>query len=78
MQRDDVVELSNGCICCTVADEFIPTMEMLLGRDNPPDHIVIETSRLALLHNPGARSAGPEFQPAAVDGVLRSWMAGCV
>ena len=45
---DDVVELSNGCICCTVADEFIPTMEMLLSRDNPPDHIVIETSGLAL------------------------------
>ncbi|AKS44747.1 cobalamin biosynthesis protein CobW [Octadecabacter temperatus] len=46
--EDDVVELSNGCICCTVADDFIPTMEMLLGRDNPPDHIVIETSGLAL------------------------------
>lgn len=46
--ENDVVELSNGCICCTVADDFIPTMEMLLGRDNPPDHIVIETSGLAL------------------------------
>ncbi len=46
--EDDVVELSNGCICCTVADDFIPTMEKLLGRDNPPDHIVIETSGLAL------------------------------
>lgn len=46
--EEDVVELSNGCICCTVADDFIPTMEMLLGRDNPPDHIVIETSGLAL------------------------------
>jgi len=45
---DDVVELSNGCICCTVADDFVPTMEMLLGRENPPDHIVIETSGLAL------------------------------
>ncbi|MCF2905775.1 cobalamin biosynthesis protein CobW [Octadecabacter sp. CECT 8868] len=46
--EEDVVELSNGCICCTVADDFIPTMEQLLGRDNPPDHIVIETSGLAL------------------------------
>ena len=46
--EDDVVELSNGCICCTVADDFIPTMEALLGRENPPDHIVIETSGLAL------------------------------
>ena len=45
---DDVVELANGCICCTVADDFVPTMEMLLARDPAPDHIVIETSRLAL------------------------------
>ena len=46
--EDDVMELSNGCICCTVADDFIPTMEKLLTRDNKPDHIVIETSGLAL------------------------------
>tara|TARA_R110002073_G_scaffold37002_6_gene107581 strand:+ start:1997 stop:3055 length:1059 start_codon:yes stop_codon:yes gene_type:complete len=46
--EDDIMELSNGCICCTVADEFIPTMEKLLARDTPPDHIVIETSGLAL------------------------------
>jgi len=45
---DDIMELSNGCICCTVADDFIPTMEALLGRDDLPDHIVIETSGLAL------------------------------
>ena len=45
---DDVVELSNGCICCTVADDFIPTMEALLDRETPPDQIVIETSGLAL------------------------------
>ncbi|MBL6959100.1 MAG: cobalamin biosynthesis protein CobW, partial [Rhodospirillales bacterium] len=44
----DVVELANGCICCTVADDFLPTMEALLDRPNPPDHIVIETSGLAL------------------------------
>lgn len=46
--EDDVMELSNGCICCTVAEDFVPTMEKLLARDNPPDHIVIETSGLAL------------------------------
>ena len=45
---DEIVELSNGCICCTVADDFIPAMEALLGRENPPEHIVIETSGLAL------------------------------
>ena len=46
--EDDIMELSNGCICCTVADDFIPTMETLLSRENAPDHIVIETSGLAL------------------------------
>ncbi|MFK5997843.1 MAG: cobalamin biosynthesis protein CobW [Rhodobacterales bacterium] len=46
--KDDIVELSNGCICCTVADEFIPTIEQILARDPKPDHIVIETSGLAL------------------------------
>lgn len=45
---DEIVELTNGCICCTVADEFLPTMEALLARDPAPDHIVVETSGLAL------------------------------
>lgn len=47
-REEDVMELSNGCICCTVADDFIPTMEKLLNRADKPDHIVIETSGLAL------------------------------
>ena len=46
--EEDIVELTNGCICCTVADDFIPTMEKLLEREERPDHIVIETSGLAL------------------------------
>jgi cobalamin biosynthesis protein CobW len=45
---DQIVELTNGCICCTVADEFLPTIEALLARSPAPDHIVIETSGLAL------------------------------
>ena len=46
--EEDIVELANGCICCTVADDFVPTIETLLARDPQPDHIVIETSGLAL------------------------------
>ena len=46
--EDDIVELSNGCLCCTVAEDFLPTMQALLDRPNPPEHIVIETSGLAL------------------------------
>ncbi|RWR51441.1 cobalamin biosynthesis protein CobW [Sinirhodobacter ferrireducens] len=45
---DNIVELANGCICCTVADAFIPTIEALLAQPVRPDHILIETSGLAL------------------------------
>jgi cobalamin biosynthesis protein CobW len=44
----EIIELTNGCICCTVAEDFVPTMEELLARDPLLDHIVIETSGLAL------------------------------
>ena len=47
-EDEDVVELTNGCICCTVADDFLPTIETLLNREDPPEHIIIETSGLAL------------------------------
>lgn len=43
-----IVELANGCICCTVADDFIPTVEKLMTLPQKPDHILIETSGLAL------------------------------
>jgi len=43
-----VVELANGCLCCTVQDEFLPTMQLLLERSDQLDGIVIETSGLAL------------------------------
>jgi cobalamin biosynthesis protein CobW len=45
---ENIVELSNGCICCTVADDFIPTLEALMALPARPDHILIETSGLAL------------------------------
>ena len=43
-----VVELANGCLCCTVQDEFLPTMQALLQRADQLDGIVVETSGLAL------------------------------
>ncbi|AWK85797.1 cobalamin biosynthesis protein CobW [Azospirillum thermophilum] len=46
--EDDVIELANGCLCCTVADDFVPAIEKLLARPQPPEHIIIETSGLAL------------------------------
>lgn len=69
--EDDIMELSNGCICCTVADDFVPTMEKLLARDVKPDHIVIETSGLAL-PQPLVRAFNwPEISTqVTVDGVV--------
>ena len=46
--REAIIELANGCICCTVADDFAPAVSALLAREPKPDHIVIETSGLAL------------------------------
>jgi cobalamin biosynthesis protein CobW len=70
-REGDMIELSNGCICCTVADDFVPAMEKLLNRTDPPEHIVIETSGLAL-PQPLVRAFGwPELRNrVTVDGVV--------
>ena len=69
--EENIVELANGCLCCTVADEFVPALETLLSRQPRVDHIVIETSGLALpkplvqaFHWPAIRSR------VTVDGVV--------
>ena len=68
---DDVVELANGCICCTVADDFLPAMEKLLNRANPPEHIIIETSGLALPKPLVKAFNWPEVRArVTVDGVI--------
>src|SRR5215467_12867261 len=46
--EDNIVELANGCLCCTVADEFVPALDSILARSPKVEHIVIETSGLAL------------------------------
>jgi cobalamin biosynthesis protein CobW len=68
---DAIVELTNGCICCTVADEFLPTMQALLERDPPPEHIVIETSGLALPQPLVRAFSWPDIKHrVTVDGVV--------
>jgi cobalamin biosynthesis protein CobW len=69
--EDDIVELANGCICCTVADDFLPTMQKLLDRPNPPEHIIIETSGLALPKPLVKAFQWPDIRArATVDGVI--------
>jgi cobalamin biosynthesis protein CobW len=68
---ENIVELANGCLCCTVADEFVPALDTILSRRPSVEHIVIETSGLALpkplvqaFHWPAIRSR------VTVDGVV--------
>ncbi|MGE6786525.1 cobalamin biosynthesis protein CobW [Ensifer adhaerens] len=69
--EDDIIELTNGCICCTVADDFIPTMTKLLEREKRPDHIIIETSGLALPQPLVAAFNWPDIRSeVTVDGVV--------
>jgi cobalamin biosynthesis protein CobW len=46
--KNGIYELANGCICCTVEEEFLPVMQELVARRDDIDHILIETSGLAL------------------------------
>jgi cobalamin biosynthesis protein CobW len=69
--EDDIVELANGCICCTVADDFVPAMQRLLARVPRPEHIVIETSGLALPKPLLKAFQWPEIRTrVTVDGVV--------
>jgi cobalamin biosynthesis protein CobW len=69
--EENIVELANGCLCCTVADEFVPALDAILARVPAVEHIVIETSGLALpkplvqaFHWPAIKSR------VTVDGVI--------
>jgi cobalamin biosynthesis protein CobW len=68
---DSIVELANGCLCCTVADDFLPTLTRLIERAEPPGHIVVETSGLALPKPLVQAFAWPEIRTRlTVDGVV--------
>ncbi len=67
----DIVELANGCLCCTVADDFLPTLTRLIERPDPPGHIVVETSGLALPKPLVQAFAWPQIRTRmTVDGVV--------
>lgn len=69
--EENIVELTNGCICCTVAEDFVPTLEALLSLSPQPEHIVIETSGLALPKPLVKAFEWPEIRSrVTVDGVV--------
>lgn len=58
----EIHDLPNGCICCTVKDDFLPVMRRLQERKHEVDHVLIETSGLALA-TPVTRALGwPEVR----------------
>ena len=68
---ENIIELSKGCICCTVADDFIPTIDKILKLNPKPDHIIIETSGLALPKPLLKAFEWPEIRTQiTVDGVI--------
>lgn len=67
----NIVELTNGCLCCTVQEEFLPTMQALIARRDDLDCILIETSGLALPKPLITAFRWPEIRTAAtVDAVI--------
>jgi cobalamin biosynthesis protein CobW len=67
----NIVELTNGCLCCTVQEEFFPTMQQLLERKEQIDCMLIETSGLALPKPLVQAFRWPEIRNGAtVDGVV--------
>ena len=69
--EENIVELTNGCICCTVADDFVPAIAALLSREPKPEHIIIETSGLALPKPLVKAFEWPELRAKlTVDGVV--------
>jgi cobalamin biosynthesis protein CobW len=68
---DNIIELTNGCLCCTVQEEFFPTMQELLKRREQIDCMLIETSGLALPKPLVQAFRWPEIRNGAtVDGVI--------
>jgi cobalamin biosynthesis protein CobW len=77
--EENIVELTNGCICCTVADDFAPAIAALLARDPKPEHIIVETSGLALPKPLVKAFEWPELRASlTVDGVIAVVDAGAV
>jgi cobalamin biosynthesis protein CobW len=67
----NIIELTNGCLCCTVQEEFLPTMQELLKRRDKIDCLVIETSGLALPKPLVQAFRWPEIRTGAtVDGII--------
>src|SRR5438552_18710888 len=68
--EENIVELANGCLCCTVADEFVPALDTILSRHPKVEPIIIQTSGLPLPKPLVQGFSWPSLKnPVTVDGV---------
>lgn len=63
---DQQINLANGCVCCTLSDGFFEAIEALTQLDPAPDHIIIEASGVADVHNLAQYGHGHGLQLASV------------
>ena len=65
-QTDDIIELANGCVCCSLIDGFVETLDTIAAWPEPPDHLVIEPSGVADPMSVAQYAYLPGFQLAGV------------
>ena len=68
---DEVVNLENGCICCSLADGLVAGVARLIRRGQPPEHILIETSGVSDPVEVATAFSDPELEPyAPLEGIV--------
>ncbi len=60
--EDDVVSLANGCVCCSIRDDLIETIEMVLTRPESPEYILLESSGIADPSSIAVTFTDPKFR----------------
>ena len=70
---DDIVELTNGCICCKVGDDLYATLADLARRDPAPERVIVEASGVAEPRQAAGFLGHPRF---TVDAVISLAAAG--
>ena len=67
----ETIQLSNGCICCTIRGDLLKETVRLLNRPNPPQYVIVETSGVSDPIAVANTFLMPEVQPLVeVDGIL--------
>ena len=65
-KTDQQINLANGCVCCTLSDGFFEAITDLLALEPPPDHIIVEASGVADVHNLAQYGYGHNLQLAGI------------